>query len=432
MNEPGRVNAGLQTIGPLQVGVCVAPSLTSFGEIMDWTPDNWRFKISPMKSPLHLVLSLATKGLAVAIAAVLATSCVTSQSGANKHFSDWPAGTSPADVGQRVAENFMPRKYRYETNPQKAHLGVIYPEVITWYGALTVAQLSGATNLTAQLVAKFEPFHGEAARHINQSAHVDYRVFGIVPLEIYLQTGDDRARKLGIKFADAQWEKTTSDGVTAEARYWIDDMYMIPAIQVQAYRATGEMKYLDRAALAMVAYLDKLQQPNGLFFHGESAPFYWGRGNGWMAAGVAELLRSLPATHPQQARIMKGYRQMMAALLQYQDDSGLWNQLIDKQDSWPETSGSAMFTFAFVTGVKEGWLDEKTYGPAARRAWLGLVKQLDANANLGEVCIGTDKADRVVGPALEAQLKFYNERPRVAGDLHGQAPMLWTASALMR
>lgn len=381
---------------------------------------------------MHLLPSLLTKGLAMATAAVIATGCATSQSRSNQYFSNWPAGTSPAEVGQRVAENFLPRKYRYETNPQKAHLGVIYPEVITWYGSLTVAHLSGATNLTTQLIQKFEPFHGEAARHINPSAHVDYRVFGIVPLEIYLQTGDERARKLGIKFADAQWEKTTSDGVTAEARYWIDDMYMIPAIQVQAYRATQEMKYLDRAAVAMVAYLDKLQQPNGLFFHGQSAPFYWGRGNGWMAAGVAELLRSLPASHPHHARIMKGYRQMMAALLQYQDDSGLWNQLIDKADSWPESSGSAMFTFAFVTGVKAGWLDANTYGPAARRAWLGLVKQLDANANLGEVCVGTDKADRVVGPSLEAQLKFYNERPRVAGDLHGQAPLLWTASALMR
>jgi unsaturated rhamnogalacturonyl hydrolase len=399
---------------------------------MDSTPNIKRFKIALMKSPLHLVLPLVAKGLVVATAAVLATSCATSQSGPNKHFSHWPAGTSPAEVGQRVAENFLPRKYRYETNPQRAHLGVIYPEVITWYGSLTVAQLSGATNLTERLIARFEPFHGDAARHINQSAHVDYRVFGIVPLEIYLQTGDERARKLGIKFADAQWANPTSDGVTAEARYWIDDMYMIPAIQVQAFRATGDVKYLDRAAVAMVAYLDKLQQPNGLFFHGESAPFYWGRGNGWMAAGVAELLRSLPATHSQHARILNGYHQMMAALLKHQDETGLWNQLIDRPDSWPETSGSAMFAFAFVTGVKEGWLDEKIYGPAARRAWLGLVKHLDANANLGEVCIGTDKADRVVGPSLEAQLKFYNERPRVAGDLHGQAPILWAASALLR
>jgi rhamnogalacturonyl hydrolase YesR len=173
----------------------------------------------------------------------------------------------------------------------------------------------------------------------------------------------------------------------------------------------------------MAAYFDKLQQTNGLFFHGENAPFYWGRGNGWMAAGSAELLRSLPENHPQRAHILAGYRKMMAALLAAQDKDGLWHQLIDKPDSWPETSGSAMFAFAFVTGVKNGWLDEKTYGPAARRAWLSLVKQLDADGNLREVCVGTNKGDNE---------KFYNDRPRAVGDLHGQAPMLWTVSALLR
>jgi polyribonucleotide nucleotidyltransferase len=81
----------------------------------------------------------------------------------------------------------------------------------------------------------------------------------------------------------------TPDGITAEARYWIDDMYMIPAVQVQAFRATGEGKYLDRAALAMATYLDRLQQTNGLFYHGESAPFYWGRGNGWVAVGMVGI-----------------------------------------------------------------------------------------------------------------------------------------------
>lgn len=369
------------------------------------------------------------------VAAILFLSggCAALKSKPSAYFSDWPAGASPAEVGKRVAENCLPRKFRYETNPQKASLGVIYPEIIAWYGSLTVAHLTADTNLTARLIQKFEPLLSEpGAKRINRSAHLDYRTFGIVPLEIYLQTKDPRCLELGLGFADAQWAKTTPDGVTAEARYWIDDMYMIPVIQVQAFRATGETKYLDRAALAMVAYLEKLQEPSGLFFHGKEAPFYWGRGNGWMAAGSTELLRSLPKNHPQHARLLAGYRKMMAALLATQRSDGLWNQLLDKSDSWPETSGSAMFTFAFVTGVKNGWLEENTYGPAARKAWLALVSQLDADGNLREVCIGTDKADKVVGPDLATQLKFYNERPRTAGDLHGQAPMLWTASALLR
>ena len=95
---------------------------------------------------------------------------------------------------------------------------------------------------------------------------MDYRVLGAVPLEIYRQTKDSRYRDLGLGLADALWEHTTPDGITAEARYWIDDMYMIPLVQVEAFRNTGDAKYIDRAALAMSAYLDKLQQPNRLFF----------------------------------------------------------------------------------------------------------------------------------------------------------------------
>jgi rhamnogalacturonyl hydrolase YesR len=200
-------------------------------------------------------------------------------------------------------------------------------------------------------------------------------------------------------------------------------MYMITAIQVQAFRATGDQKYLDRAALTMAAYLDKLQQPNGLFHHSLDSPFFWGRGNGWVAAGMTELLRSLPAGHPRRPRILEGYRKMMAALLKYQGEDGLWRQLIDHPEAWSETSGTGMFTFAMVTGVKGGWLDSKLYGEAARRAWLGLAKHIDQDGNVSDVCVGTDKKN---------DLEYYLTRPRRTGDLHGQAPVLWTVSALLR
>src|SRR6185503_19647474 len=87
----------------------------------------------------------------------LVSACSTAQPTRTEYFSNWPAGTSPAEVGKRVAENYLPRKFRYETNPAKASLGIIYPEVIGWYGSLTVAKLSGDTNFTARLIAKFEP-----------------------------------------------------------------------------------------------------------------------------------------------------------------------------------------------------------------------------------------------------------------------------------
>ena len=173
---------------------------------------------------------------------------------------------------------------------------VLYPEVCAGYGALEVAQLTGDTNLQARLVQNFAFVLTPAgATHISTNSHVDFRVFGVVPLEIYLLTKDERFLALGKSLADAQWENVTADGITAEARYWIDDMFMITALQVETFRATGDAKYLDRAALTMSAYLDKLQQPNGLFYHGTNAPFLL-EPRQWMGGGghTTELLRSLP------------------------------------------------------------------------------------------------------------------------------------------
>ena len=361
---------------------------------------------------------------------VVVAIAVTTASAQNKYFSSWPEGYSPEEVGKRIAEHFVTSPHQ---DPQK----IVYPEVCTWYGALTFAQLSGNKALLDELIKRFEPLmSAPGADLIHRERHVDYEVFGTVPLEIYVATKEPQYLELGRTFADTQWEPLPPDvhvregmppqdlpsGLTPETRFWIDDMYMSTILQVQAYRATGDMRYLDRASLEMVAYLDKLQQANGLFYHAPDVPFFWGRGDGWVAAGMAELLRSLPANHPRRARILEGYRKMMKALLEYQGADGMWRQLIDHPEAWPETSSSGMFTFAMITGVKNGWLDEQTYGPAARKAWIGLVGYVDQNADVTNVCVGTGKKN---------DLEYYLMRPRHTGDMHGQAPVLWSASALL-
>jgi unsaturated rhamnogalacturonyl hydrolase len=368
--------------------------------------------------------------LLLPLLALLASGCATGGARRLAHFQDWPAGMSPAEVGPRVAENFLARELDYEDGSRPY---VIYPEVISWYGSLEVARLTRQAALQEKFVRKFDRFlTPEGAKHISPAEHVDYHVFGAVPLEIHLLTQDKKYLELGQGFADRQWAKTTPDGLTAEARYWVDDIYMISLVQVQAYRATRDPKYLDHAALTAVLYLNRLQQPNGLFFHAEDTPFFWSRGNGWFAAGIAELLSELPASHPQRPRILAGFQKMMATLLATQSPEGLWRQLVDRPEAWLETSGTGMFAFAMVTGVKHGWLEADTYGPAARKAWLALVAKLDAQANVSDVCIGTNTAvnQRVTEPA--AQLKYYLDRGRANGDLHGQAPILWTAMALLR
>jgi rhamnogalacturonyl hydrolase YesR len=334
-----------------------------------------------------------------------------------KYFTDWPAGTSPQEVGKRVAERFV-------LSPHQDPKSIIYPEVCTWYGALTFAQLSGDKDLTSKLIGRFEPLlTPPGADLIQKIQHVDASVFGTVPLEIYIKTKEQKYLDLGRSFADRQWENPTPEGLTGETRFWIDDMYMITAVQVQAFRATGDSRYLDHAALEMVAYLDKLQQPNGLFYHAPDAPLYWGRGNGWVAAGMTELLRAMPKDHPRRARVLEGYRKMMKALLEFQGKDGMWRQLIDHPEAWPETSSTGMFTFALITGVKSGWLDAASYGPAARKGWLALAGYIDQNADVTSVCEGTGKKN---------DLEYYLARARRTGDFHGQAPVLWCASALLR
>ena len=371
----------------------------------------------------------------MSVCVLLVTGCVGLKDVAQTDvFDNWPKGSSPQEVGSRIAERFLAQphsQYGHKGTPKQ----ITYPDVCTWYGSLCFAKTTKNSGLTARLAQRFEPLFGADARLLPLANHVDNSVFGAVPLELYLQTKEPRYLALGKTYADEQWAPAkgkddtpeardfTARGLTWQTRFWIDDMFMITMVQAQAFRATGDRAYIDRAAKEMVVYLDALQRPNGLFFHAPDVPFFWGRGNGWMAAGVAELLASLPQDNPDRPRILAGYRKMMEALLRYQGKDGMWRQLIDDEGSWPETSGTAMFTFAFITGVKNGWLDSQTYGPAARKAWLALVTYLDDNSDIREVCEGTNK---------KADRQYYLDRKRVTGDLHGQAPLIWCAVALLR
>lgn len=360
---------------------------------------------------MNALIKLAALGLLLPVSAV---SAIAQQD----YFTNWPAGDSPQEVGKRVAEHFV-------TSPHQGKTTIVYSEVGTWYGGLTFAQLTHDDKLRDELIQRFQSVMpgGSEADRIPRRDHVDDSIFGTVPLQIYMETKDKKYLDFGLTFADRQWQDPLPDGLSHETRYWIDDMYMLTILQLQAYRATGDRKYLDRDAKEMVAYLDKLQQPNGLFYHAPDVPFFWGRGDGWVAAGMAEMLSTLPADHPDRARIMQGYKLMMAALLKYQAADGMWRQLIDKPEAWEESSSSGMFTFALITGVKNGWLDAATYGPAARKAWIALTGFVDQNDNVTNVCEGTNKFDSE---------EYYLERHRRTGDFHGQETVLWAASALLR
>lgn len=353
----------------------------------------------------------------------------------NYYLDSWPAGKTPHEIGFRVIQKFLETSHSLygKTNPDKPPAQITYPDVCTWLGGFWLAEAMNDDELFQKLEYRFAPLLNEEQHLQPEPNHVDNNVFGALSLELYLKKGEKKYLDLGLKYADMQWdvpenatpeEKAWTDqGYSWQTRIWIDDMFMITAVQSQAYRATGNQKYIDRAAREMVLYLDTIQLENGLFYHSPEAHFSWGRGNGWMAVGMAEILRILPGNHPLRDRIMDGYHRMMAALLKYQEADGMWRQIIDDPEAWKETSATAMFTYAFITGVKNGWLDAESYGKAARKAWLLLTDYLNDNDELTEVCAGTN---------IKNSREHYLTRPRIVGDLHGQAPLVWCAVALLR
>lgn len=349
---------------------------------------------------------------------------------------DLRGGFSPADdpltVGRTVAKRFLetphPNFDELTTPPNQ----ITYPETCTWLGAIRFADITADSAMMLALEDRFLPILGNERYLTPVPDHVDHNVFGTVPLGLYMATGNKAYKTVGLWFADTQWTlpakhnereaALAADGLAWMTRFWIDDMFMISAIQGQAYRATGDRRYLDRAAHEMTVYLDSIQCPNGLFYHAPDAPYHWCRGNGWMAAGMTELLSLMPDNHPDRPRILQSYRQMMETLLGLQREDGLWGQLLDDTESWSETSGSAMFLYGMINGVRRGWLDADRYAPAVRRGWTALVSRINADGDIEGVCEGTNRStDR----------DFYLHRRTLTGNMHGQAPMLWCAAAFL-
>ncbi len=370
---------------------------------------------------------------AFGLSMILAASACTQT--ADYDLKNWPADADPGKVGLLLSERYLatPHKSSGDVSSGQSATQIVYSEACTWLGSIWFAEASGNKELLTKLQERFEPLFETMSNLLPPPNHVDNNVFGSVPLEFYIVNGEKKYLDLGLHYADSQWilpdsagpeEKAYADrGYTWQTRIWIDDMFMITAVQSQAYRATGDIKYIDRAAKEMILYLDTIQLENGLFYHAPYARFSWGRGNGWMAAGMAEILRAMPEGHPDRLRIMEGYKKMMATLLRHQAENGMWRQVIDDPEFWKETSSTAMFTYAMITGVKNGWLDEKTYGAAARKAWLSLVTYINDEGNVTEVCEGTGTStDRL----------HYMNRKRNTGDFHGQAPVLWCTAALLR
>ena len=301
-----------------------------------------------------------------------------------------------------------------------------YQNMCAAYGILKVAAITGNDSLRMVVERAFRPelLEGVNPHRNNATDYPPHQWFGFVPLELYRQTEDPRYLERGLEMAEEQFKDPDENEMPAyTSRMYVDDIYGATTMQSLAYACTGDEKYLERAIRQVLFYSDEFMQDEGLFYHNvEEAPHFWGRGNGWCAAAYAELFSVMPDHHPKRDEVLSYYHRMMKALLKYQGPDGMWYQLVDDLDTWPESSCSSMFLFSMIEGIRSGILPANQYTNAVVKGWQGLSEYIDAEWRIKEVCAGTSYGE---------DREWYLNRPRLTGDPHGQAPVLWVASSLL-
>jgi unsaturated rhamnogalacturonyl hydrolase len=225
------------------------------------------------------------------------------------------------------------------------------------------------------------------------------------------------------------------DGTLARNRplpnaLWLDDLYMsVPAL-AQMGKLTGENKYFDDACKQILQFsLRMFNKEKGLYMHGwiqdmEPHPeFYWARCNGWALLAMSELLDVLPEDHPQRSAVLYYFRSQAKGIASYQSGLGFWHQLLDRPDSYLETSATAIFTYCFAHGINKGWLDPQAYGPAAVLGWNAVQTKVNAEGQVEGTCVGTGMS---FDPA------FYYGRPVNVAAAHGYGPVIMAGAEMVK
>lgn len=226
------------------------------------------------------------------------------------------------------------------------------------------------------------------------------------------------------------------DGTLARQRpqpqsLWADDAYMSIPVLAEMGRRTGEAKWFDDAVRQAVQMHDHLLAEekglltHGLHLHNPQAPqFFWGRANGWVVLAMCDLLDVLPREHPGFEPVRSRLESLLRGIAEYQDgNSGLWHQMIDRNDSYLETSASAMFTYGLARAINQGWINPTTYGSIALAGWMGLTQRVTPAGQVEGTCVGTTLASDQV---------YYYHRPQSAYALHGYGPVLLAGSEVIR
>ncbi len=230
-------------------------------------------------------------------------------------------------------------------------------------------------------------------------------------------------------------EYRLADGTFARKRpqmntLWLDDMYMsLPAI-AEMGRLTGEQKYYDEAVKQIRQFSERMfVKEKGLYRHGwvedvEYHPaFHWGRANGWALLTMTDVLDVLPDSHPGYQEVMQQYKAHLQGIAACQSGEGFWHQLLDRNDSYLETSATAIFVYCIARAINNGWIDAVSYGPVAQLGWHAVRTKINGQGQVEDVCVGTGMA---FDPA------FYYYRPVNVYAAHGYGPVLLAGAEMMK
>lgn len=225
------------------------------------------------------------------------------------------------------------------------------------------------------------------------------------------------------------------DGTLARNRplpntLWLDDLYMsVPAL-AQMGKLTGNNDYFEDACKQIIQFSQRMfNKDKGVYMHGwvqdmnPHPEFYWARCNGWALLAMTELLDAMPTGYPLKKDILEQYRSHVKGLVSYQTGSGFWHQLMDRTDSYLETSSTAIFTYCIAHGVNMGWIDAQAYGPAAVLGWNAIQTKVNEQGQVEGACVGTGMA---FDPA------FYYHRPVNVAAAHGYGPVIMAGAEMLK
>jgi rhamnogalacturonyl hydrolase YesR len=242
---------------------------------------------------------------------------------------------------------------------------------------------------TAEVLKAVDPYLSGARDSFanpSQSSLAAHMLF----YEIARRTKDDRAAKLVVRAANSAF---TEDGSLREFMPlhggWSDSVFMDIPILAKAGALTGERKYFDMAARHF-AFMQKIVgRPDGLYRHQASSDAAWGRGNGFPALGMALTLTDFPKDHPEYPAMLAGFQKHMKALSGFQDENGMFREVIDHPGAYPEYSGTSMIATAMMRGIRRGWLEASVYQPIVDRAWQAILTRTASDGRLFDVAEST-------------------------------------------